>query len=885
MPAPRRTVIVHTVYSGRMLRTEAARANDIGVQIMTMGQLAARLAGGLLRPIDPDTLFETVATVLPELDMGELEPIKDLPGMPAAVVATFDKVWRAGVDLSAVGHARTDALAALEDEVVRQLPASMKRPSELVGLAIGRVAYAATAIGPLEIHGHSEMSPCWRPLLGELTKVIPVTWVAGPRHVPAWLREAGVTIVETTATAPVRTAYSCANQQHEVVEAFRWVRQLLAEGIPASDIAIAASSPGDADDHVFAQQEESNLPVHFVQGAKALTTADGQAAAALAEVLTKGLSQHRVRRLFALLRSPPSLVDLPNEWLGLLPRDAPLSAIEHWEEVFARCPAAAWPEGKDRSVDLLKVLRLLDGGVDAAGEAGESLLTGTQRSFWRRALRTGPAQALPVTLGRLRVPDVNDPAVNVIWCSAIDLASSPRPHVWMLGMNAGRWPRRISEDRLIPDHVLSIDKLDPLPVADGDKRDFATILATATTVAASYSRRDAGGRMLGRSPLIAGFDDEYLQRGRTPPHAASRADRLLARPSEFKEMPVAASGLACWRDWYRDELTAHDGLITPSHPRLIKRFGQSLSATSLKILLRDPIRFVWRYGLGWKEPQDADEPMTLEPLAFGNFVHEVLRISVDELQKVGGLTNAGSAAIEAEVAKAVELTRKDWESGLPVPPPVIWRNALDHAQTASAAALTVDLPRFPEERSWTEIPFGKPGDGDAERDLPWPTDRPVEIPGTGLRIDGKIDRLDLAGDRSKARVLDYKTGKLDAKKMAAAVIDGGKELQRCLYAFAVKTLVDGAPQIESALLYPHAPEGEQALFPLTDLEAALAKVATAVSLSRDALLSGAAVPGKAAADDYNDLKFALPANPGYLPRKRLAAEARLGPAAAVWSEP
>lgn len=40
-----------------------------------------------------------------------------------------------------------------------------------------------------------------------------------------------------------------------------------------------------------------------------------------------------------------------------------------------------------------------------------------------------------------------------------------------------------------------------------------------------------------------------------------------------------------------------------------------------------------------------------------------------------------------------------------------------------------------------------------------------------------------------------------------------------------------------------------------------------------------------AADDYNDLKFALPANPGYLPRKRLAAEARLGPAAAVWSEP
>ncbi|TAH66235.1 MAG: hypothetical protein EWM45_11915 [Rhodopseudomonas palustris] len=180
MPAPRRTVIVHTVHSGRMLRTEAARANAVGLQIMTMGQLGARLAGGLLRPIDPEALFETVAAVLPELDMGELEPIKDLPGMPAAVVATFDKVWRAGVDLSAVGHPRSDALAALEEEVVRRLPASMKRPSELVVLAIERIGHAATAIGPLEIYSHSEMSPCWRPLLGELTKVIPVTWVAGP---------------------------------------------------------------------------------------------------------------------------------------------------------------------------------------------------------------------------------------------------------------------------------------------------------------------------------------------------------------------------------------------------------------------------------------------------------------------------------------------------------------------------------------------------------------------------------------------------------------------------------------------------------------------------------------------------------------------------------
>jgi hypothetical protein len=48
--ARRRTVVVHTKLAGHIARVAAARAGENGVQIMTMGQLAARLAGGLLRP-------------------------------------------------------------------------------------------------------------------------------------------------------------------------------------------------------------------------------------------------------------------------------------------------------------------------------------------------------------------------------------------------------------------------------------------------------------------------------------------------------------------------------------------------------------------------------------------------------------------------------------------------------------------------------------------------------------------------------------------------------------------------------------------------------------------------------------------------------------------
>jgi PD-(D/E)XK nuclease superfamily len=883
MLAARRTVVVHTILAGRMLRTEAARKSEVGVQILTMGQVAARLAGGLLRPVDLDVLIETVTEVLPTVDMGELDPIKDLPGMPSAVVGTFEKAWRAGIDLAAETHPRIAALATLEQEVVQRLPASMKRPEQLVQLAMQRTGHAAKVIGPLEIHGHSEMSPCWRPLLRALAKVIPVTWVAGPRHIPAWLGEIGVKIATSAPTEFATLTYSCANQQHEVVEAFRWMRKLLAEGVPAADIAIAATSPGEYDDHVFAQSADSSLPVHFVSGIRALTTADGQAAAALAEVLAKGLSQERVRRLFALLRASPALADIPPEWSRLLPADAPLTELERWEQVFRDRDASDWPDGRDCSAAVLQVLRLLDRGLDVATDIDEALLSRGQLGLWRRALREGPAAALPVTLTGLRVSDGLDPAISVIWCSAIDLASSPRPHVWLIGLNAGRWPRRISEDRLIPDHVLSIEKLDPLPIADGDKRDFATILATAVGVSISFSRRDAGGRMLGRSPLVGGFQPVYLDRSRTPEHAASEADRLLGRPAEFEKLPVALSGIGCWNDWYRSKITAHDGLIAKSHPRLHKLFERPLSATSMKLLLRDPIRFVWRYALGWKAPEDADEPLTLDNLAFGNFVHGLLRTAVDELQNAGGLATADPETIKSEISKAVLQTAKEWESEYPVPPGVIWTNSIERARTTATAALTYPLPPLVGQQTWTEIPFGKIEKGDNSRDLPWRSDQAVEIPGTGFKIEGQIDRLDLAGDRSHARVLDYKTGKLN-KKMADVVIKGGAELQRCLYAFAVKTLI-GKIGIQAALLFPHAEEGGQALFPLDDLDAALTKVAEGLTASRDALLAGHAVPGIDAKDAYNDLAFALPANATYLPRKTLAAEACLGAAITIWNEP
>ena len=490
--------------------------------------------------------------------------------------------------------------------------------------------------------------------------------------------------------------------------------------------------------------------------------------------------------------------------------------------------------------------------------------------------------ALPVTLTQLRVADGLEPASHVIWTSAISLASSPRPYVRLLALNTGRWPRRISEDRLIPDHIIPLEELDPLPIADGDRRDYATIVASARSIAISFSRRDVEGRLLGRSPLIGDLSETYLSRGHTPEHAASEADRLLARQSEFQNTPIAVSGIGCWRDWFRAEITAHDGLIGRAHPRLRKVFDRPMSATSLKLLLRDPIRFAWRYALGWKQPDPAEKPLTLDPLAFGNLVHGVLEKAVNILEANGGFGRAIPNQIEKAISEATATTSRAWESEAPVPPPVIWRSTLERAERLALTALTHPQESLPGQRSWTEIPFGT-RHAASRNDLPWDPTRKVEVPGAGVFIQGHIDRLDLSGDGSRARVTDYKTGKPKAT-MAEIVIDGGGELQRCLYAFAVKTLLDRDIEIEAALLYPLATDGDQALFPLQDVDATLQQLTDAIDLARRNIEAGLALPGIAAEEPYNDFAFALPGNAGYgyLPRKMALAAEKLGDAAKIW---
>ncbi|WP_377830847.1 PD-(D/E)XK nuclease family protein (plasmid) [Bradyrhizobium lupini] len=881
----RRTIVAHGRLAMRELRLAAARERHHGLQIMTFEQVAARLAGGLARPVDDETLRSTVQAILPSIVLGQLDSLKSLPGMVGAATDTLRKAWRAGVDLQARAgeHPRIASIASIEDAVLAALPPAMMRPTDLVATALQRLDHVGPLFGPIEIVGITELSPCWRPLLHAIAARVPVRWTAGPRSTPTWLDSGAIDVARSEPHEPEIVTVSASTAYHEAIEALRWARQLIASGTAnPAEIAIASVTPADYDDHFLALRADANLDLHFVHGVKITACREGQAAAALADVLVRGLSQTRMRRLGSLLTAYPGPFQaLPEGWTRVLPADAPLASPQAWVHLLDRLTAADWPDEIDHGPALRKIMSLLSQGISEAEEISEALLHGRTLAIWRKALLAGPAASLDLTLETLKQDDGPDACASVAWMPASALAASPRRFVRLLGLNSSRWPRGISEDRLLSEHIIPTEELDPLPVSAADRRDFATILATSERqVVLSRARRDSDGRLLGRSTLLQSHPDEiYLRRNRVPDHAFSETDRLMARPQEFRTLPQAAAATTCWRNWLREEITPHDGLVRADHPVVRAILARTQSASSLRQLLRNPLGFVWHYGLRWRASESGDDPLVLDTLAMGDLVHMTLDRALSAIEANGGLAVATAQQIASTIDGAVGEVAEFWETERPVPPRVIWRRTLDEARELSQRTLAFGDGHLAGTRAFGEVPFGG-AQPKTDAVPPWDPAASVEIPGTGFRIAGYIDRLDISGDGRCALVRDYKTGR---KPKDSIILDGGKELQRCLYAFAVKAMLGDDVTVSASLLYPR----DEVDLRLEDPEGTLVEVVGYLRAAHANLLAGGAVLGADTGGTYDDLAFALPANSGaaYCKRKIAAATERLGAAAQVWEAP
>jgi hypothetical protein len=231
-------------------------------------------------------------------------------------------------------------LYRIEQRVVAALPEGLLLPAALRDAALARLTHAPQLLGPVTLHGLIDVDPVWRPLVAALAGVVEVMWRAPNVSERAWFP--GRLEIAAPAAAVTAAGDICADPRAESVEALRWARELLSRGgIAACDIALTAASPGAWDDHLLALSKDAGLPLHFSHGVPALSTREGQACAALADVLVQGLSQQRIRRLIRRLSVSGFRERLPENWWRMLPAEAGLFSVDHWRQVLTRPEAAA----------------------------------------------------------------------------------------------------------------------------------------------------------------------------------------------------------------------------------------------------------------------------------------------------------------------------------------------------------------------------------------------------------------------------------------------------------------------------------------------------------------------------------------------------------------
>lgn len=882
----RRTVIVEGPLAFRMRRIVAARLAEAGVHIMTLPQLAARLAGGFSRPARSEDLDPAIRSTLDAGGFTELESIRSLPGMTRSVARTLIRLWYADFALDGHAHAspRLQDLAMIEARVRASLPAGVLSPRDLRDAALQRVTYAPAVLGAVELDHVVHVAPVWRPLLLALARHATLTWRNPSKAAAAWFPgELGSDPQPTPASPEI---VSCASPRAEAVEALRWIRELIASGRARPDeIAVCATATEDWDDHMLVLAADAALPLHFSHGVPALASREGQVCAALADVLINGLSQGRVRRLFGHAAGRSRGLDaLPPSWAQGLRPGAALFELEQWRRALTEAHAHRG-DGVDVRPLLIPVLELLAKGARAADAAGGLLLGRAARALWVEALRGAPPEALEFSLQELRLPDGRDPGACAVWCPATHLAAAPRRFVRLLGLTTRSWPRRSGEDPLIPNHILSCEALDSESVTEQDRRAYAIITAQADgALVLSRSRRNAQGGLEAPSPLVPHDPQRTtaLKRARVPSHAFSEADRLLARPEEAATSLVVQAAGASWRSRRIPTITAYDGCVRENHPVIARAIAQVQSATSLRLMLRDPLAFVWRYALGWRSPVEDEQPLSLDARSFGELVHEMLKRTVDALEPHPGYVRAARQEIENALDAASSAIAVQWPVQRSTPPVLLWRHTLGAARDLALKALTLDEAFQPVTRSWTELAFGREDDGtNAAGDLLWPPTGQVIIPGVGLRIRGSIDRVDFNSVRNGVRVSDYKTG-AEPPRASEVVLGRGAELQRVLYALAARQLIADNPRVIARLVFLASDRPRP--YSLPDIDQAIADIAMHVGAAVDLLRRGIALPGPDAREDWNDFALALPAAPAvYFQSKQAALGRAFGDFARIWS--
>ena len=428
---------------------------------------------------------------------------------------------------------------------------------------------------------------------------------------------------------------------------------------------------------------------------------------------------------------------------------------------------------------------------------------------WRDALarwgddgRPLDAAAFAARLDELLEGDVilwSDHEGAVLVVEALGAAYHEVDHLFLVGMEAGRFPRRAPASPLLDDRARQRLIAAGLPLDSREtwerreRQLLDVLLAGASQVTLSWSRKDEGGREAIRSVYV-----EELALGRQLPAAAIEevpASRVLVPGRRLVADDAAAAQAA---HGARIELLRRTTAPSPwngaiADPALVahlaRRFGEDYrwSPTQLESYAKCPWAFFSQRVLRLEELAEPDDD--LDPRARGTILHEALRRFFERLPRPAWLTaelleDAGDA-LEASLDAAIAAQGDAWPG-----------------HPALAAARRTELLRVLQRFLVHEADFNAKHDnprsprrhairlGVVRHEVPL-DDVTLERDGVRFRYRGTVDRVEecidgRAGGRRFVGAADYKTSRSSTPARGASKgWDDGVVLQVPLYAHAL----------------------------------------------------------------------------------------------------
>ena len=503
---------------------------------------------------------------------------------------------------------------------------------------------------------------------------------------------------------------------------------------------------------------------------------------------------------------------------------------------------------RDAHAALRRTVRGLLRGLEALPDPGPVgvLVDGLARTFARLVSPSTEARQALAALMRLRELETVDVAVPLeeFW-ALLDATlavpagpgGSPRPgHVFVgelgsalgidfpltivPGLVEGAFPAPVRQDPILLDDERR--RLPGLPLAQ-DARGLERVCfllaigAGARRVLLTYPRVDAeSGRprvpsflVLDLLKEITGVPQDFQTLERfpgwravplhpAPPSARERpldarewlVTRALAARREpdgfLRALPGARRGLAAIRMREgTDALTAYDGLLASG----VDPASTPLTATALERYAACPFRYLLERVYGLAPVEDPDRILAMEPRDRGTLVHAILEATYARLGEARAFPLTRErlpetrAVFQAVFDEACGEAERRGVTGLPA----LWagERARLHAELLSALEAEADAGGGPD--SWIptlfETAFGVAWRDGAAAPLAY------RLPdGTEIRVCGTIDRIDISPDERRARVLDYKTGRVRTAKTADR-LGRGRALQLPIYRLAAEALL------------------------------------------------------------------------------------------------